>query len=48
MRALYWVAVTALLLRFLTVALAVHVNDVGMPPGKSLGDHMCIHDKVTI
>ena len=46
---LYWVAVTAVLLHFIAIAFAVHVeDDARMPPGKSLGDHVCVHDKVSI
>jgi len=50
MLALHWLAVTAVLLHFLAIGFAVRVSedDARMPPGKSLGDHMCVHDKVTI
>ena len=50
MRALhkvYCVAVTTILLQLLASCSAAHVeDDVGMPPGSSLGDHACIHEKV--
>ena len=49
MRAQYktCVAVTAALLQLLACCFADYVEDnVGMPPGTSLGDHTCIHDKV--
>ena len=49
MRALYWIVVTTVLLHFFAVTFAVHVeDDARMPPGKSLGDHVCIHDKVNV
>ena len=43
----YCVAVTTILLQLLASCSAAHVeDDVGMPPGSSLGDHSCIHEKV--
>ena len=43
---MYCVAVTTILLQFLASCSAARVEDVGMPPGTTLGDHACIHDKV--
>lgn len=44
---MYCVAVTTILLQFLASCSAAHVeDDVGMPPGTTLGDHACIHNKV--
>ena len=44
----YQLVLTAILLQFLACqcsATQVEEDD-GMPPGTSLGDHTCIHDKV--
>lgn len=43
----YRLVLTAVLLQLLACQCsATHVEEDGMPPGTSLGDHACIHDKV--
>ena len=41
-----WFAVTAVLLQLLACHTTALIATDGMPPGKSKGDHVCIHDKV--
>jgi len=41
-----WFAVTTVLLQLLACRSTALIATDGMPPGKSKGDHVCIHDKV--